>query len=184
VIDFDNAVRVAYEFWQKHPEDTLIVVTGDHETGGLTLGFAGTGYTSYIENLGAQKYSREGMRLRFAAQKDPDFEKMKPLITKAVGLVFDKTDQARAGNLILSENDEAALRDKFNQHVKEGEFRGPNALSGEAIRILNNKSAVAWTSGAHTALPVSTTAVGAESDLFSNMLDNTDISKRLKLVVR
>ena len=38
VIDFDNAVKVAYEFYKKHPKQTLIVVTADHETGGLTLG--------------------------------------------------------------------------------------------------------------------------------------------------
>ncbi len=38
VIDFDNAIKVAYEFYLQHPEETLIIVTADHETGGLTLG--------------------------------------------------------------------------------------------------------------------------------------------------
>lgn len=38
VIELDNAVAVAYEFYQKHPDETLIIVTADHETGGLTLG--------------------------------------------------------------------------------------------------------------------------------------------------
>ena len=57
-------------------------------------------------------------------------------------------------------------------------------LTDAVIRLLNNKSAVAWTTGAHTALPVSTTAYGAGAELFSNMIDNTDISKRLKQVVR
>ena len=42
VVDLDKCVRKACEFAEKHPEETLIVVTGDHETGGLTLGFAGT----------------------------------------------------------------------------------------------------------------------------------------------
>ncbi len=37
-IDFDEAIKVAYEFYLKHPDETLIVVTADHETGGLTLG--------------------------------------------------------------------------------------------------------------------------------------------------
>ncbi|MGN1260819.1 MAG: alkaline phosphatase, partial [Alloprevotella sp.] len=35
LIDMDNAVKVAYEFYQQHPDETLIVVTADHETGGL-----------------------------------------------------------------------------------------------------------------------------------------------------
>ena len=38
VIDMDNAIKVAYEFYKKHPKETLIVVTADHETGGLGLG--------------------------------------------------------------------------------------------------------------------------------------------------
>ena len=38
MLDFDAAINVAYEFYKKHPEETLIIVTADHETGGLTLG--------------------------------------------------------------------------------------------------------------------------------------------------
>jgi alkaline phosphatase len=38
VIEFDNAIRVAYDFYLKHKDETLIVVTADHETGGITLG--------------------------------------------------------------------------------------------------------------------------------------------------
>ena len=38
VLDLDNAVAVAYEFYKKHPKETLIIVTADHETGGFTLG--------------------------------------------------------------------------------------------------------------------------------------------------
>ena len=38
MIDFDEAIQVAYEFYLQHPDETLIVVTADHETGGLTLG--------------------------------------------------------------------------------------------------------------------------------------------------
>jgi len=39
ILRFDDAVRVAYEFYQAHPDETLIVVTADHETGGLALGY-------------------------------------------------------------------------------------------------------------------------------------------------
>jgi alkaline phosphatase len=39
VIEMDDAVKVAYEFYKKHPEETLIVITADHETGGISLGY-------------------------------------------------------------------------------------------------------------------------------------------------
>ena len=38
VISFNQAIKVAYDFYLEHPNETLIVVTADHETGGLTLG--------------------------------------------------------------------------------------------------------------------------------------------------
>ena len=37
IVEFDKAISVAYEFYKAHPEETLIVVTADHETGGLGL---------------------------------------------------------------------------------------------------------------------------------------------------
>ena len=37
VLDFDRAIQVAYRFYEQHPDETLIVVTADHETGGLGL---------------------------------------------------------------------------------------------------------------------------------------------------
>ena len=33
VMDFDAAIAVAYRFYEQHPDETLIVVTADHETG-------------------------------------------------------------------------------------------------------------------------------------------------------
>ena len=43
LLDFDQSIQVAYKFYQQHPDETLIVVTADHETGGVTLG-RGKGY--------------------------------------------------------------------------------------------------------------------------------------------
>ena len=39
VIEMDEAVKVAYEFYLEHPDETLIVITADHETGGVALGY-------------------------------------------------------------------------------------------------------------------------------------------------
>lgn len=38
ILEFNDAVNIAYEFYRKYPEETLIVVSADHETGGATLG--------------------------------------------------------------------------------------------------------------------------------------------------
>ena len=52
-----DAVQVAIDFAAEHPDETLILVTGDHETGGLTIGFAGTDYDTYLDLLENQKIS-------------------------------------------------------------------------------------------------------------------------------
>jgi alkaline phosphatase len=39
VIDFDAAIKVAYDFYLQHPNETLIVVTADHDTGGVAMGY-------------------------------------------------------------------------------------------------------------------------------------------------
>jgi alkaline phosphatase len=73
VLTLDEAVAVAYEFYQKRPTETLIVVTGDHETGGMTVGFAGTKYDAFLTKLQAQKGSYLKFNDEFAA-----FMKAKP----------------------------------------------------------------------------------------------------------
>ena len=57
VLSLDEAVAVAADFARKHPGETLIVVTGDHECGGMSLGFAGTKYGNYYQYLKNQKLS-------------------------------------------------------------------------------------------------------------------------------
>ena len=52
-----EAVEEALAFYQEHPAETLILVTGDHETGGLTIGYAGTDYDTFLQNLANQKIS-------------------------------------------------------------------------------------------------------------------------------
>ena len=37
-LDMDEAVKVALKFYEKHPKETLIIITADHETGGVSLG--------------------------------------------------------------------------------------------------------------------------------------------------
>jgi len=189
VIDFDKAVKVAADFAKLHPEDTLIVVTGDHETGGLTLGFAGTGYSSYIERLQNQKISRDVFNDRLnklAKQTSPlTFDAVKPLIAENFGLRFTVDKDKDKDGMALTEAELASLQQAFDRQFPEGKVANPKnpALVNEVISIFNHKAGLAWTSGAHTALPVVTTAAGAGADTFGGMIDNTDIAKRLKPLV-
>ena len=188
VIEFDKAVRIAKAFADKHPEETLIVVTGDHETGGLTLGFAGTGYKSYIENLKYQKCSLTELTRKINAigdsKKSVTMDDIKPLMKKYFNMAY-KSDKARTADaLILTSAEEKQLANAFAEQFPNGKNKGGWAMARNIVRIFNNKCALGWTTGAHTALPVLTTAYGKSSDMFNGFIDNTDIAKILKQVVK
>ncbi|PKP38433.1 MAG: alkaline phosphatase [Bacteroidetes bacterium HGW-Bacteroidetes-14] len=56
VLDFAEAIDAAYEFYLKHPDETLIIVTSDHDTGGVSVG-AKKGYNLNLKSLDAQSAS-------------------------------------------------------------------------------------------------------------------------------
>lgn len=58
VLDLAEAVEVAYQFYLKHPDETLIIVTADHETGGIALGYE-KGYTMHFDKLDSQTASKD-----------------------------------------------------------------------------------------------------------------------------
>jgi alkaline phosphatase len=122
VLTMDEAVRVAYEFYLKHPQETLIVVTGDHETGGMTLGFAGTHYDSYLTRLQSQRGSYDAFDSEFIklieANPNARFEDTLPLIESFFGLKrytkaqMDSLDAAaKAGDANAFESLGMALQD-------------------------------------------------------------------------
>ena len=93
ILAFDDAIAVAYRFYEKHPRETLIVVTADHECGGMALGFAGTGSETDFALLGRQTVSFEQFRNELAGlitsrKSFPSFDEIKPLIASRFGLRF------------------------------------------------------------------------------------------------
>lgn len=53
--DFDRAVKVAFDYADTHP-GTLVIVTADHETGGLTMPSGGSGFSTPDSGI-SYKYS-------------------------------------------------------------------------------------------------------------------------------
>ncbi len=191
-IAFDEAVQHAVDFAKKHPEETLIVVTGDHECGGLTLGFAGTKYEMYFDVLGAQNVSYVKFDQDVMDAFEGDFEAMKPLITKHFGLKFEGDPEE--DRLALTDFQKEQLQAAFDEAMKgekeraddEGTYLlygGYNPLTVKITHILNQKAGLAWTSYKHTGVPVATSAMGVGSDLFNGYYDNTDIALKVMAVM-
>jgi alkaline phosphatase len=194
MIDVDNAVKAALRFAEKHPEETLIVVAGDHETGGMTIGFAGTQYDSYYQVLDNQKMSyvqfSDTVVAEYKKSKAGDyiFEDLQPSIEKEFGFKFagDSKDM-----MVLQTHEIAQVKDAFQRSMageEEGSkdpviyllYGGYDPLTVTLTHLLNQKAGLGWTSYSHTGLPVTASAVGANAELFGGYYDNTDICAKLK----
>ena len=183
VLGLDRAVRVATEFAAKHPGETLIIVTGDHETGGMTMGFAGTGYHLYMDRLALQSCTTGEFvrRVRAARTRNPElsFEDVKPMLEAAYGFKFEGK-----GPMVITEKELKQLQGAVVRKKDGKQWISASKLGKAARIIMSGKAGVGWTSGSHTALPVLTTSFGNGSERFSGFLDNTDIAKRLKELLR
>ena len=174
--DLNEAVKVAYEFYEQHPDETLIVITADHETGGLSLGIG-----SYYLNLQAlkdQKVSEGGFTailngLRKKYKNQVPWEAIQQALKDNFGFW---------GNNPLNEKQEARLKALYeksfsNQPValEKSEYQQNEPLAGEAKRILNEIARIGWASGDHSAGYVPVFAIGANAQLFQGMLNNIEI---------
>ena len=187
-IAFDRAIAEAIKFYNEHPEDTLIVVTGDHETGGLTLGFAGTKYVANVPAIGNQKMSYEAFDALLSSQKSEgklnSFEDLLSLVEDNFGLVAT----GRPQGIPLDEAELARLQEAFGYYMSGSVpknsrtyilYGGYNPVSVTLTHILNEKAGLGWTSYSHTGVPVATFAMGVGQELFAGFYDNTDIGKNL-----
>ena len=180
VQDFDNAIKVAYEFYEQHPEETLIVITADHETGGLSLGTGS--YDLNLQALKAQKVSENG----FTSILNGLRKKYKNQVPWEVVQQALKNNFGFWGSVKLNEKQEARLKaiyDKSfgNQPVdlEKSEYLQNEPLAGEAKRILNSIARLGWNSGGHSAGFVPVFAIGAKAELFQGRLNNTEIPEKI-----
>lgn len=191
-IALSEAVDEAIEFYNEHPTETLILVTGDHETGGLTIGYAGTNYDTYLTNLENQKISYAKFDSDYVSKykenKTP-FETVMKDIKENFGLMAS-TDKDAEENPLLTLTDYELSRLKAaydktmsgdkNLNQEETILYGSyEPLTVTITHILNNKSGISFTSYSHTGLPVAVFAQGAGQEMFKGYYDNTKIYDNL-----
>ena len=200
MLDFDNAVGVALQFLKKHPLQTLIVVTGDHETGGMTIGHATTAYMAYYERLLGQtnsfQYFEDNQWMDHKAawaaatcpsDDDPDTLASNPemlgLIESVFGLKWADLNSYQKEK--LEEAYDKSLCNANNNSADENKllYGGYNPIIVTITHILNERASIGWTSYSHTGVPVPVYAQGLESSRFAGFYDNTDIAKKLARIM-
>ncbi|MGC9384067.1 MAG: alkaline phosphatase [Kosmotogaceae bacterium] len=153
-VEFDNAVKVALDFAEKHP-NTLVVITADHETGGL--GLSSGGYTMNLEKI-RNDYTRTADWIFF--NHGDSIESLKAAMKKYC-------------NVEMTEEDV----ELFEKMSAASYYGGPNSIG----TILSEHVDIGWTTYDHTAAPVPIFAFGPGAEKFAGFFDNTEIPRLIGL---
>ncbi|MEM5480604.1 alkaline phosphatase [Pseudoalteromonas fuliginea] len=149
--DFAKSIEQAKAYVDKN-KDTILVITADHSTGGLTLGAHGQykWETDVVKGVKATAGKLTQLLL--------DSDDLKPVWTANTNIEFTTENQI-----------------KLEQAKKTGE----KALNLAVKSIISDASFTGWTTGGHTAVDVQVFAYGKGSEQFIGSQNNTDIADKL-----
>jgi alkaline phosphatase len=209
---FDAAVAEAVAFAAEHPFETLIVVTADHECGGMALGYGNTCYATSYEMLAAQDRSFQAFNdlyfkefkaaTNWSGPQDDMPADLKAAITQTFGLQFPVGDcdadpqycDNDTPNYVLTCYELEQLEDAYDRSMGGRQvqtsqedkelYGGYEALTVTCTHILNHKAGIAFTSYSHTGVPVPVLAMGYRAEVFDGFYDNTDIAKKIARIMR
>lgn len=177
VNEFAQTVDLALAFAKQHPDETLIVVTADHETGGLSLGW--DKYEIRMNKLTAQKCSALQVTKRMQkmrAEGKRDWKEYKQLLSDCLGLW---------SHVAITEEEEQLLKSDFYDiflkygPMVDGLYNKNEYIVYHAVQILNRHASIDWTSMYHTGLYTPIYANGVGESRFLECRDQTDIPKTI-----
>ena len=171
IINFNQALEVAFDFYRQHPDETLIVVTADHDTGGMALNGNG------IEKIDYQRVSKEVFsdycRSILRSRMVYTWADMKQYLTENFGFYT---------RVKISEDNDKRLREIFdktfemrNSADQKTLYANFNEFSVLVFRIFNEAAGFAFTTSSHTGNPVPVFAIGVGAEKFRGYNNNKDI---------
>jgi len=184
MMEFDKAIGVAMSFAEANP-DTLIVVTADHDTGGLAIS-----YSKYQPPAAVKLPSGETWKTKYNFGEKVIFEKMARQKKSFQRMLLDSKGDAAAlkkeveGNSAFSITDGQAAyiltKDPRTGHPETKEYSefyvyGPSTAMALMGRLFGKEMNTAWAVGTHTHTPVMVFARGPLAEKFRGLLDNTNI---------
>ena len=175
VLDMDKAIKVAYEFYQQHPDETIIVISADHETGGLVMGKGP--YELHTDLLRFQHKSIDELKWMLNEQykKNPKkfnwaaVEKvLKEQMGFGAGITLTDKQQERIQNRWNAIEKAIAANDKVQDRI--------NDLGETTKHILSEVALISWASGGHSNGYVPVYAIGPGTEVFQGRIDNIEIA--------
>ncbi|MCG3737283.1 alkaline phosphatase [Vibrio cincinnatiensis] len=170
---FDQAVQKALDFYHKNPDDTLVIVTGDHETGGMGMGF-GKNYFMTLDNVTHAKESIED-KLQGVYQGN------RSAFYQHIAAQFDLST--------LSDEEKSLIETAMNAVDKKAPnlknlYGGYDPVAIAVAHITSKRAGVYWTSYAHTATQLPLSAIGVQADKLGGFKDNTQVAQTIAEIMQ
>ena len=183
VIDFDLAVKKAIEFYRKYPEQTLIIVTADHDTGGISIGNYEKEYQTNLSLLLNYKHSLK----YFSGVLDNYKENTGDYSIQEVLKLTDENFYSPLPD--FTKNDMIELKSAFDYYffartnLSEEELRIKydeyNPVAQAISKVIIRNIGLNFTTWNHLADKVPVYAIGKGSENFGGAIDNTEIKPKL-----
>ena len=182
VNDMAESVDLALAFLARHPKQTLIVITADHETGGLMLGSGR--YEMHPDRLARQHASVDALTDQFRAKFFPEGQPFKTPTWDAVKAFFAE-EVGMWGDVQVSERVEKDLKDIYDQTFGKGGDRNLSEenlyssnfqIVADVVRALDRAAGYQWSFGSHSGSPVGLYVTGACAEEFNTVRDNAEIA--------
>ena len=184
ILNFNEAIKIAYDFYLQHPDETLIVVTADHNTGGMQMGVKNGPVEVNLKNMDYQRVSIEKFQQYckglIDSGKNVEWDAMKSYLKSNLGLY---------GSIAVSDEQDEAIREKFEKTFIEHEsddtetlYTTYNEFVNEVFTTLDHINGIGWTTTSHTGDFVPVFAIGVGSELFSNVNNNIDIPAKMRKI--
>lgn len=186
--DFADAIDLVLAFYDRHPDQTLIIVTADHETGGLHLGSGE--YKMNPGLLGNQKRSMDALTSLFQSTffpegqsfRAPSWEAVQAFFQENLGL-WDSVEVDKKAESSLRETYRETFGKKGNRQLSASNLYSVNArLVSEAVGYLNKAAGFGWSYTSHSGSPIGLYVKGAAAQEFALVRDNAEIAPILAKV--
>ncbi|HEV2008496.1 MAG TPA: alkaline phosphatase [Burkholderiales bacterium] len=173
---FDAAVQIALDFQRRAHRDTLIIVTGDHETGGLSV----TSALKQLAPYSTQNYFYpDKTHLKMIMRIKSSLSRVAEVLgAKPSSEMLDKIVSHNFPGFILDSDLRAAILDQ--QPIERNVTYSTEGALG---RMIARQTGFYWGTTGHTTEPVMVGAIGPGADLFRGYQDNTDFGKHLHRLI-
>ncbi|MDE5810573.1 MAG: alkaline phosphatase [Muribaculaceae bacterium] len=181
IFNFNEALKIAYDFYLAHPDETLIVVTADHDTGGMTVGNGANGYRVFFNYLKSQKVSKEMFsdycKGILKSRRVYTWDDMKEYLEENLGfwsvipLKEKETEKLKEAFVKVFDK-----RESKDQKTLYNDF---NSFAKDVFSLLSTKAAIGWTTTGHSGNPVPVYAIGQGAEKFMQINNNIQIPARI-----